>query len=106
MLEREPHAEVSGEAQGADDLSGPQPLSRGPSTVPTHAADTTEDPPKINDMERAGPLHRRSSRRTVAGIVIDLRPCRGSQREQLIRAERRVGARLLRALRPVGNPDY
>jgi hypothetical protein len=32
----------------------------------THAADTTENPPKLNDKERASPSHRCSSRRTAA----------------------------------------
>jgi hypothetical protein len=64
VLEREPHAEVGGQAQGADDLSGAQLLGRGPSTVRTHAAETTEDSPKLNGMERVGPWHRRSSGRT------------------------------------------
>jgi hypothetical protein len=70
VLEREPHAEVGGEAQGADDLSGAQLCGHGPSTVRTHAAETTEDSSKLNDMERVGPLHRRSSGRTAADIVI------------------------------------
>ena len=38
VLEREPHAEVGGEAQGADDLSGAQLPGHGPSTVRTQAA--------------------------------------------------------------------
>jgi hypothetical protein len=87
VLEREPHAEVGGEAQGADDLSGAQLLGRGPSTVRTHAAETTEDSPKLKRHGTGRPLHRFSSGRTAADIVIDLRPGRGSQREQLIRAQ-------------------
>src|SRR6185312_14230998 len=48
-------AEVGGKAQGADDLSGAQLLGRGPRTVPTHAADTTEDSP--NSTTWNGPTH-------------------------------------------------
>ncbi|MGE5289379.1 MAG: hypothetical protein ACM3ML_19700 [Micromonosporaceae bacterium] len=55
VLEREPHAQIGGQAQGADDLSGAQLLGRGPSTMRTHPAQTTEDPPKLNDKERAAP---------------------------------------------------
>jgi hypothetical protein len=72
VLEREPHSEVGGQAQGADDLGGAQLLGRRPSTVRTHAAETTEDSAKLDDMEPVGPLHRRSSRRTAADKVIDL----------------------------------
>jgi uncharacterized protein YcsI (UPF0317 family) len=61
--------------------------------VRAHAAETTEDSPELNDKEQVGPWHRRSSGQTAADMVVDLRPCRGSQREQLIRAERRLGAR-------------
>jgi len=64
VLEREPHAEVGGEAQGADDLSGAQLLGRGPSTVRTHAAETTEDSAKLDNMEPSAiaPSHFRSDR--------------------------------------------
>jgi hypothetical protein len=54
-------------------------------------------------MHQVGPLHQRSSGRTAADIVIGLRPCRGSQREQLIRAERRHCAHRLRT--KVGYPE-
>jgi enamine deaminase RidA (YjgF/YER057c/UK114 family) len=72
VLERKPHAEVGGEAQGTDDLSRAQLLGRGPSTVRTHAAETTEDSAKLDDMEQVGPLHRHISRRIAADRVIDL----------------------------------
>jgi hypothetical protein len=49
VLEREPHAQVSRQAQGADNLSGAQLPGHQPSTVRTHAPDTTENPPKLND---------------------------------------------------------
>ena len=54
VLEREPHAKVGRKAQGGDDLSGAQLPGCGPGTVRTHAADTTEDSPKLNGKEQAG----------------------------------------------------